>query len=305
MNLKQLEAFVKIADSGSFSKAAKDLFLTQPTISAHITSLEKELNSRLFVRNTKEVRLSESGETLYTYAKQMLVLQNKIEETFATKEEKDQQCITIAASTIPAQYLLPEILVAFNEKYPNQQFKIVETDSAKVVEQVLNHTADVGFTGTTLDKKTCKHIPFYQDELVVIAPNTEKYRELQKTETNALWLGSERLIMREEGSGTRKEAEKQLKKIGLNVSKLNVMCSMENPESIKKAVASGMGVSIISKLAAADEVEKGHLITLPLEEEGSKRDINVVYDLNLQPSRTTERFIKVVKELHKQKERSS
>ena len=304
MNLKQLEAFVKIADSGSFSKAAKDLFLTQPTISAHITSLEKELNSRLFVRNTKEVRLSDSGETLYAYAKQMLVLQRKIEETFATKEERDQQCITIAASTIPAQYLLPGILVAFNEKYPNQQFKIVETDSAKVIEQVLNHTADVGFTGTTLDKKSCKHIPFYQDELVVIAPNTEKYRELQKM-TKAEWLIDERLIMREEGSGTRKEAEKQLKRIGLNVSKLNVICSMENPESIKKAVSSGMGVSIISKLAAEDEVAKGNLITLPLDEEGSKRDINVVYDLNLQPSRTTERFIKVVKELHKQKERSS
>lgn len=300
MNLKQLEAFVKIADTGSFSKAAKDLFLTQPTISAHITSLEKELNSRLFVRNTKEVRLSESGETLYSYAKQMLVLQQKIEETFATKEEKEQQCITIAASTIPAQYLLPNILVAFNEKYPNQQFKIVETDSAKVVEQVLNHTADVGFTGTALDKKSCKHIPFYQDELVVIAPNTDKYRELQGTEKRAEWLADERLIMREEGSGTRKEAEKQLKKIGLNISKLNVICSMENPESIKKAVASGMGVSIISKLAAEDDVKKGLLVALPIDVEDAKRDINVVYDLNLQPSRTTERFIKVVKELHKQ-----
>ena len=174
MNLKQLEAFVKIADSGSFSKAAKELFLTQPTISAHISSLEKELNSRLFVRNTKEVRLSESGEILYNYAKQMLVIQERIGEAFSTNDIKEQQCITIAASTIPAQYLLPNILVAFSEKYPNQQFKIVETDSAKVVEHVMNHIADVGFTGTVLDKKLCKHIPFYQDELVVITPNTEK-----------------------------------------------------------------------------------------------------------------------------------
>ena len=299
MNLKQLEAFVKIADSGSFSKAAKELFLTQPTISAHITSLEKELNSRLFVRNTKEVHLSSSGEILYTYAKQMLLLQDKIEETFATKEEKEQQCITIAASTIPAQYLLPEILVAFNTKYPEQQFKIVETDSAKVVEHVLNHTADVGFTGTTLDKKTCKHIPFYQDELVVIAPNTEKYQELLKSEKRANWIVDERLIMREEGSGTRKEAEKQLKKIGISTSKLNIIASMENPEAIKKAVASGMGISIISKLAAAEEVEKGNLLALPVDSEDSRRDINLVYDLNLQPSRTTERFIKVVKEMYK------
>ena len=80
MNLKQLEAFVKIADTGSFSQAAKELYLTQPTISAHISSLEKELNSRLFVRNTKEVHLSENGSVLYNYAKQMLVLQKRIEE---------------------------------------------------------------------------------------------------------------------------------------------------------------------------------------------------------------------------------
>ena len=77
MNLKQLEAFVQIADSGSFSKAAKDLYLTQPTISAHVSTLEKELNTRLFVRNTKEVKLSDSGTVLYDYAKQMIVLQNK------------------------------------------------------------------------------------------------------------------------------------------------------------------------------------------------------------------------------------
>ena len=304
MNLKQLEAFVKIADNGSFSKAAKELYLTQPTISAHITSLEKELNSRLFVRNTKEVHLSQSGETLYTYAKQMLLLQDKIEEAFATKEESDKQCITIAASTIPAQYLLPGILVAFNAKYPEQQFKIVETDSAKVVEHVLNHTADVGFAGTTLDKKTCKHIPFYQDELVVITPNTEKYQELLGKDEKATWIVNEKLIMREEGSGTRKEAEKQLKKIGVSISKLNVIASMESPEAIKRAVANGMGISIISKLAAEEEVSKGNLLALPIDED-SKRDINVVYDLNLQPSRTTERFIKVVKEMYRQKERSS
>ena len=302
MNLKQLEAFVKIADTGSFSQAAKELFLTQPTISAHISSLEKELNSRLFVRNTKEVHLSENGSVLYNYAKQMLVLQKRIEDTFALNDEKEQQCITIAASTIPAQYLLPEILVAFNEKYPEQQFKVVETDSAKVVEQVMNHTADVGFTGTALDKKVCKHIPFYQDELVVIAPNTEKYIALQKTEKDATWLVDEKLIMREEGSGTRKEAEKLLKKIGLNASKLNVIATMENPEAIKKAVASGMGVSVISKLAAEEALNNGSLLVLPLTADGTKRDINVVYDRNLQPTRTTERFVKLVKELHKQRE---
>ena len=101
---------MKVAEGGSFSKAAKSLFLTQPTISAHISSLERELNVRLFVRNTKEVILSEQGKVLYEYARQMVELQNKITEIFSTETKKDVQCITIATSTIPAQYLLPDIL---------------------------------------------------------------------------------------------------------------------------------------------------------------------------------------------------
>lgn len=302
MNLKQLEAFVQIADSGSFSKAAKDLFLTQPTISAHISSLEKELNTRLFVRNTKEVRLSDSGKLLYDYAKQIVVLQKKIEDTFAVREEKAQQCLTIAASTIPAQYLLPGILARFNERYPTQQFKILESDSAKVVEQVVNNTVDIGFTGTVIDKRLCKYIPFYEDELVVITPNTAKYVELKKRQENVFWVSEEALIMREAGSGTRKEAEKQLRRIGVNPTRLNVIASMESTEAIKRAVSNGMGISVMSKLAVEEEVAKGKLLAIPVSVEDVRRDINVIYNRNLQLSRVSERFIKTVKEMYKKKE---
>lgn len=172
MNLKQLEAFVQVAEGGSFSKAAKQLFLTQPTISAHISSLEKELNARLFVRNTKEVKLSDDGKDLYRYARQMIDLQKKIEERFETGKEESKHLITIAASTIPAQYLLPKILMKFNERYPKEQVKLLETDSSQVVTQIIDHMVDVGFTGTVLEKKHCKYIPFYKDELVVITPKT-------------------------------------------------------------------------------------------------------------------------------------
>ena len=151
MNLKQLEAFVQVAEGGSFSKAAKQLFLTQPTISAHISSLEKELNARLFVRNTKEVRLSDDGKELYRYARQMIDLQKKIEERFETGKGESKHLITIAASTIPAQYLLPKILMKFNERYPKEQVKLIETDSSQVVTQIIDHMVDVGFTGTVLE----------------------------------------------------------------------------------------------------------------------------------------------------------
>lgn len=299
MNLKQLEAFVQVAEGGSFSKAARELYLTQPTISAHISSLEKELNVRLFVRNTKEVSLSDNGKDLYKCAKQMVDLQGKIEEHFGMKKDSGKHCITIAASTIPAQYLLPKVLMCFNEKYPEEQFKIKETDSAQVVTQIVDCMADVGVTGTVLEKKHCKYIPFYKDELVIIAPNTEKYRRFQEECPNDIsWLKRERVIMREEGSGTRKEAEKQLRSAGVNMVDLEIIASIENQETIKKSVRQGIGVSILSRLAATDEAKAGQMLIFPIPGADEGRDINVVYNRNYQLSRSAERFIKIVKEVY-------
>lgn len=299
MNLKQLEAFVQVAEGGSFSKAAKELFLTQPTISAHVSSLEKELNARLFIRNTKEVSLSEDGRDLYKYARQMVELEQKIEERFGGKEEEDKQCITIAASTIPAQYLLPRVLLRFREKYPDEQLKIVETDSSEVVTQIVDHVAQIGFTGTVLEKKHCKYIPFYKDELAIITPNTEKYQRLKEAGgENIDWLKDEHLVLREEGSGTRKEAEKQLKEAGIDMSGLDIIASIGNQETIKKSVEQGMGITILSRLAAADEEEEGRLITFSIPKADEGRDINLVYNKNYQLSHSAERFIRIVKEVY-------
>lgn len=298
MNLKQLEAFVEVAEGGSFSKAAKKLFLTQPTISAHISSLEKELDVRLFVRNTKEVNMSEDGQLLYKYARQIVDLEKQIEESFGREKDVEKKCITIAASTIPAQYLLPKVLARFNERYPGEQLKIMETHSLGVTEKVAEHQVDIGFSGTVLEKKHCNYIPFYKDDLVIIAPNTEKYVGYKENAEDISWLCKENLILREEGSGTRKEAEKQLRNIGIKMEDLNVMASIENQETIKKSVERGLGVSILSRLATEDEVEDGRLLAIPIPGADEGRAINLVYNKNYQLSLSAERFVKVVKEVY-------
>ena len=296
MNLKQLEAFVQVSESGSFSKAAKELFLTQPTISAHISSLEKELNVRLFIRNTKEVSLSDDGKDLYRYAKQITDLEKAIEERFYMDSDDGKHFITIAASTIPAQYLLPKVLMCYRERYPKEQIKIMETDSSEVVTQVVDHMVDVGFTGTVLEKKHCKYIPFYKDELAVITPDTPEYRILKEQNRDDIdWIKRKPLILREEGSGTRKEAEKQLKNAGIFMEDLDIVASIANQETIKKSVKQGMGITVLSRLAA--EEEDGLLIfPIPGADEG--RDINLVYNKNYQMTRSADRFIRIVKEVY-------
>ena len=296
MNLKQLEAFVQVSESGSFSKAAKELFLTQPTISAHISSLEKELNVRLFIRNTKEVSLSDDGKDLYRYAKQITDLEKAIEERFYMDSDDGKHFITIAASTIPAQYLLPKVLMCYRERYPKEQIKIMETDSSEVVTQVVDHMVDVGFTGTVLEKKHCKYIPFYKDELAVITPDTPEYRILKEQNRDDIdWIKRKPLILREEGSGTRKEAEKQLKNAGISMEDLDIVASIANQETIKKSVKQGMGITVLSRLAAEDE---DGLLIFPIPGADEGRDINPVYNKNYQMTRSADRFIRIVKEVY-------
>ena len=296
MNLKQLEAFVQVSESGSFSKAAKELFLTQPTISAHISSLEKELNVRLFIINKKEVSLSDDGKDLYRYAKQITDLEKAIEERFYMDSDDGKHFITIAASTIPAQYLLPKILMCYRERYPKEQIKIMETDSSEVVTQVVDHMVDVGFTGTVLEKKHCKYIPFYKDELAVITPDTPEYRILKEQNRDDIdWIKRKPLILREEGSGTRKEAEKQLKNAGISMETLDIVASIANQETIKKSVKQGMGITVLSRLAAEDE---DGLLIFPIPGADEGRDINLVYNKNYQMTRSADRFIRIVKEVY-------
>lgn len=296
MNLKQLEAFVQVSESGSFSKAAKELFLTQPTISAHISSLEKELNVRLFIRNTKEVSLSDDGKDLYRYAKQITDLEKAIEERFYMDSDDGKHFITIAASTIPAQYLLPKVLMCYRERYPKEQIKIMETDSSEVVTQVVDHMVDVGFTGTVLEKKHCKYIPFYKDELAVITPDTPEYRILKEQNRDDIdWIKRKPLILREEGSGTRKEAEKQLKNAGISMEAVDIVASIANQETIKKSVKQGMGITVLSRLAAEDE---DGLLIFPIPGADEGRDINLVYNKNYQMTRSADRFIRIVKEVY-------
>ncbi len=305
MNLKQIEAFVHIAEGKSFSKAAKELYLTQPTISAHISSLEKALNTRLFIRNTKEVRLSEGGEKLYPYAVQMVELQKQIEESFGKIGVEKKACIRIAASSINSQYILPNLMIKFCEVHQGENFEVMETDSLGVVEAVVNRNADIGFVGTKIAKKNCKYIPFYKDRLVIIAPNNEKYRNLRQKELLDIeWILDEKIIMREQGSGTRTEMERQLMEEGVALERLKVVASMDNSEVIKASVMKGMGISMMSSLAVEDEVKSGKIVTFQLGKSNNDRSLYVVYNKSFQLNGSAKRFLDVLNSCFKEKKAS-
>ena len=301
MKLRQLEIFVYVADTRSFSKAAKQLYLTQPTVSAQIAALEKELQARLFVRNTKEVELSEDGEKLYQYACQMVHLQRKIEETFLPEAPRSRRHLRIAASTIPAQYILPELLARYQVLYPNVQLQMLESDSAEVIHEVESHIVDIGFVGTVPENRQCMALPVYQDELVLVMPNTEAYQKILKDETDLGWILHVPAIMREEGSGTRKEAEKWLKDLGVDTSEIRVTANMTSPEAIKKSVKNGMGITVISRMAVDEELLQGQILELPVADriamaDKKRRNIYLIYNQSVPLSRAAERLVQLTRE---------
>lgn len=299
MNLRQLEAFVRVAETKSFSAAAKQLYLTQPTVSAHISSLEKELHACLLIRNTKSVELSEAGKELYAYAEQILELERKIDRRFGLERREGGGVLRIAASTVPAQYLLPDIMAAFLKECPEERVKVLESDSSEVAELIRTHKADIGFTGTLIEKGNCTYLPFYQDELVLITPAAQPFAAYMEGKREmGPWITDIPFIMREEGSGTRREAERILLEAGICPSDFRVAAVVENPETVKRCVKNGMGISILSRLTVEEELGRGKLLAFSLGKTGGKRDIHLVYDGGYPSLPSADRLIQIVKQIH-------
>lgn len=274
MNLKQIEAFVKIANNGSFSKTAKELYLTQPTVSAYINSLETELGIKLFTRTTKAVSLTEQGSKVYLYAKDLLETADKIYEVCGQQKPiSEEKQILISASSIPAQYLLAKILADYSKRYPNVRFIVNESDSENVIKDLENHKANIGFTGTKLNRKHFKYIPFYKDELIIVTPNTNWFRILKKHPKPIDWIKNQPLIMREIGSGTRQETFNALKKMDIMPEDLNVIATFGNTGAILLSVKEGVGCTVVSRLAAQAAIDSGEVLDFPLSEDGFYRDM--------------------------------
>lgn len=295
VNLKQIEAFVKIADNSSFSRTAEELYLTQPTVSAYIAGLEDELGVRLFARTTKTVALTEDGKKLYTYARQMVELSDRIRSVFQEcGAEAPAKEIVISASTIPAQYLLPHILAEYSRSCPQARFRVVESDSEGVIRDIAEHRADIGFAGTRISHPSCEFTPFYEDELILVAPNKEKYRGRMARGGDLDWIREEPFVLRENGSGTRREAMKRLHEVGIAEDNLNIVANFGNTDAVLMSVKEGVGLSVTSRLAARDRIERGELLGFRLSEGGCFRELYMVTSRSLPMSEAVKKLIHLV-----------
>lgn len=260
MEFKHLQSFAAVVRYGSFTRAAEKLYLSQPTISAHIQALEAELNKRLIIRTTKSFEVTAKGRMVYEYAVNILDLKERMLQSCS---DEGQKIIHLGASTIPSAYILPEILPEFGKRYPEIYFVIHQTDSQGVMDGLADGIFDVGLIGMKTDQLTC--IPFCEDRMVMITPVNEHFLQKKEQEGEVFKeLLQEPIILREKGSGSSKSADRFLEYVGIREEQLQVMARINDQEAIKNMVAGGLGVSIISARAAQNFVKEKRVLQFEL-----------------------------------------
>jgi DNA-binding transcriptional LysR family regulator len=254
MDIHRLQTFCRVFELQSFSKAAQDLYLAQPTISSHIASLEKELGIPLFDRLGRAVLPTQGGTILYKHARKLIdLLQSTISEIHLLQGRVAGD-LKIGGSTIPGHYLLPDTLHAFKERYPEVTLELRISDSQAIEEGVLNGELDIGVIGSPGLTPDVQGLPVMRDELVLIG--TERFVGPKGQGLKAQDLPSVPWVLREKGSGTRRAMEDGLQSIGLTVQHLDVAIVVTSTQSMLSCVRAGMGVSVTSRLAFSESLER-------------------------------------------------
>lgn len=274
MDFKQLEAFVCTVDCKSFSQAAKQLYLTQPTISAHIQSLENELSTTLIQRTTKAFMVTEDGKRFYDYAQSILDIRGKTIKEFTSDKSPH---LAIGASTVPATALIPGIISGYRKSNSKTKLDVHCSDSMDILKRVLDRSIDVGLIGTRTDDPQCIFTKLSSDELVIATPATPKYQAMKEQNATLVDFLKEPFIFRESQSGTQIETENHLNQLGIAIKDIHIAATINGPEIIKKTIIEGGGISIISKTMITDEKNYGLLLSFPISETPLERDIFMVY----------------------------
>lgn len=275
MDFKQLRSFVEVVNYQSFTKAADKLFISQPTVSAHITQLEEELNTKLILRTTKSISLTEKGTEVYDYATKILELKSRM---IGSCSVQNKSIIHIGASTIPSAYILPSILQEFGSTAPDTYFSIHQSDSQGIIDGLKEGLFDIGMIGMKPEDDEIQSIPFCQDNMIIITPVNDHFLELKYQNNYTIKeLLNEPIIMRETGSGSKKTADIFLEKLGIHDSDINIIARVNDQEAIKNMVASGLGISIISELAVKNLLAEKRVLGFPFDKKYSGRQIFLIY----------------------------
>jgi DNA-binding transcriptional LysR family regulator len=272
LDLSRLRIFVAVARSGSFTRAAEELDLRQPTVSQQIQVLERGLRTRLFERLGRGIALTAAGTTLLSYAERILEL---VEEAQAATREAAGlalRTLRLGAGNTLATYILPDLLARLRWEQPDVVVQITVGNTEQLIDAVLDQRVELALVGSPiLDDRLAVH-PFLRDELVVIAPPDRPWAG--RTGIGLAELRTQTLLVREPGSALQASLHEILQSYGVEPEHT---ITLGNLEAIKRSVEAGLGVSIVPEIAVRREVQSGALHALAIAERLDERSFNYIY----------------------------
>jgi DNA-binding transcriptional LysR family regulator len=246
----RLKVFRAVAQHLNFRKAAEQLFLTQPAVTLQIKALESDLGVRLFDRTGGKIALTRQGSLLVEYANKLANLASEAEQRLGCSEGSISGELALGASTTIAQYVLPRLLGAFQNEYPKIQFSLHSGNTSQVVRCLLEGKVALGLIEGPARERGVRTEPFMDDELVLITPpsfDSDRLSPAQFVSTN--------LLMREQGSGSRRVVELALEQADFKLKAFKKVMELDSTEAIKSAVEAGLGVGFVSRWAITKELE--------------------------------------------------
>ncbi len=258
MNLEYLRTFVSIVEHGSLSAAARAKRISQPAVTKQVQRLELELGLPLLVRASRRpLELTPAGERVLAFARETCARLEGLERELASLKEIGPGTLSLAASTIPGEHVLPGLLAGFRKTYPDVAVRVTISDTADVVTRLLADKADVGIIGSIPRRPGLRLERLIRDEVVLAVPPGHPFAGREVVSVDE--LRGQPLILREEGSGTRRSVEQALEAAGLSLPLDSAALTLGSTQSVLQAVAQGLGVGFVSARAAAQGAADGHL----------------------------------------------
>ena len=288
IDLTKLQAFLYAAESLSFSEAAKQLHLSQPTISHHIKSLEQELGVELFARSGSGLKLTDAGRLLMSQAGKLLREANAVEQMMDSLQEKIAGQITIACSTTTGKYVLPQVAARFHQQHPGVKISILACTQENVVPRLMKEEADLGVVSYDVCGGEVECQEFFQDHIILIVPADHPWAARQHIEPSELLKIP--FIIREPTSGTRKVMLAELGKHGIGLEEMDIFLEVGNAEAIVKTVEAGFGVSFVSRFAAGWALDRGTVVEVPVAGFDLRRKLYMVRNKMQTTHRAVEAF---------------
>lgn len=276
MDIHHLKVFASVYKNKSFTKASENLRISQPTISEHIKNLEKSLQCRLFDRLGRSIMPTAEADILYPKALELLDFLEQTRNEITSAGVGVRGNLVIGASTIPGAHILPRMAYFFKKLYPEVAFEIIIKDSGTIISKVLQHELLCGIVGTRIASDKLVFEPLFEDELVLVATKkvlAQKTLPLKK-------LSTVPFLQREAGSGTRQTFENFLAKNNFTPEKFSIVATLGSSSAVKQAVKESLGASVISRIAAQEDLDRGILHEIPIRNMKMKRKFYLVTQKN-------------------------